>query len=353
MSDWKRRIAIFLCMVMTLTTVFCMTPQQEVQAASGKVKFSWSIGTSSSYDPATGTYKDTTYPVGVGVGQKYLYIGDYVAATPRGSEYWYYSELSTQKGVTYSSSDRSVIAVDKYGKLTVKKAGTATITVKFRGTSTKIKLTATDGELPSWNIIYYNSNEVVPDAEKLVKLYGNGLTSKNRYNVVNQMAKLRTALLGVSTQWQDGIGYIVNPVCTHANVIRNAVNEYGYNTANPLSTRSSKMFKINSISGMGTKVTVTLKNKVTAEQMFGLAFTTRENEYATIKKKNTCQFKIRLREGGKLTMATATAKVGSNKITIKTKKLKKGKTYTLIDCYNGDWLYAPKGGNRINSFKAK
>ena len=40
MSDWKRRIAVFLCMVMTLTTVFCMTPQQEVQAASGKVKFS-------------------------------------------------------------------------------------------------------------------------------------------------------------------------------------------------------------------------------------------------------------------------------------------------------------------------
>ena len=351
MSDWKRRVAVFLCMVMTLTTVFCMAPQQEVQAASSKIKFYWAIGTASSYDPGTGTYKEEKCQVGVGVGQKYLYIGDYLSAEQQGKNYCYYSDLSTQKGVTYASSNRNVIAVDKYGKLTVKKAGTATITVKFKGKSTKIKLTATDGELPSWNNIYYNNN--TSDAEKLVKYYGTGLTAKNRYQVVNQMAKLRNCFLGISTMTQDGINYIVNPVCTHANVIRNAVNVYCYNTANPLSTSSSQMFKINSVSGRGTKVTITLKSKVTADQIFGLAFATRETEYLTIKKKNTCQFKIRLRQNGKLTAATATAKVGSNKITIKTKKLTKGKNYTLIDCYNGDWLYPPKGGNRINSFIAK
>lgn len=43
MSDFKRRIATFLCMVMTLTTVFCMMPQQEVQAASNQMKFNWRI----------------------------------------------------------------------------------------------------------------------------------------------------------------------------------------------------------------------------------------------------------------------------------------------------------------------
>lgn len=56
---------------------------------------------------------------------------------------------------------------------------------------------------------------------------------------------------------------------------------------------------------------------------------------------------------GKTIGATATAKVGSNKITIKTKKLTKGKTYVLQDCYYGGWLDSKKGGNKKISFKAK
>lgn len=59
MSDWKRRIAVFLCMVMTLTTVFCITPQQEVQAASNQMKFTWSIGTSWNYEQSTGKYSES------------------------------------------------------------------------------------------------------------------------------------------------------------------------------------------------------------------------------------------------------------------------------------------------------
>ena len=57
--------------------------------------------------------------------------------------------------------------------------------------------------------------------------------------------------------------------------------------------------------------------------MFGLACTTRKDYKSTIKKGNTCQFKIKLKGNGKTISATATAKVGSNKITIKTKKLTK------------------------------
>ncbi len=123
--------------------------------------------------------------------------------------------------------------------------------------------------------------------------------------------------------------------------------------ANPLSTRSSKMFKINSVTGKGTTATITLKSKVTADQLFGLACTTRKDYKSTIKKGNTCQFKIKLKGNGKTISATATAKVGSNKITIKTKKLTKGKTYVLQDCYYGGWLDSQKGGNKKISFKAK
>lgn len=175
MSDWKRRIAVFLCMVMTLTTVFCMTPQQEVQAASNQMKFTWSIGTSWNYEQSTGKYSESKCPVAVVIGQEDLYIGDYVYAVQTGKTYKYYGCLSTQSGVTYASSNRNVIAVDQYGKLTVKKAGTSTITLKFKGKSSKVKLTAVDGEVPTTG---YESTTAESVARKLVKLYGTGITAK-------------------------------------------------------------------------------------------------------------------------------------------------------------------------------
>ncbi len=352
MSDWKRRIAVFLCMVMTLTTVFCMTPQQEVQAASGKVKFSWSIGTSWNYEQSTGKYTESKCPVAVVIGQEDLYIGDYVYAVQTGKTYKYYGCLSTQSGVTYASSNRNVIAVDQYGKLTVKKAGTSTITLKFKGKSSKVKLTAVDGEVPTTG---YESTTAESVARKLVKLYGTGITAKNRYELVNQVAKInrQSYYMGITKINQDGKQYISSPICAHAAAIKSAVNEYSYSVANPLSTRSSQMFKINAISGQGTKATITLKSKVTADQLFGLACNTRKDYKSTIKKGNTCKFKIKLKGDGKTLSATATAKVGSNKITIKTKKLTKGKTYVLQDCYYGGWLDPKEGGNKKISFKAK
>ena len=59
------------------------------------------------------------------------------------------------------------------------------------------------------------------------------------------------------------------------------------------------MFKINSVTGKGTTATITLKSKVTADQLFGLACTTRKDYKSTIKKGNTCQFKIKLKGNGK------------------------------------------------------
>ena len=352
MSDFKRRIAIFLCMVMTLTTVFCMTPQQEVQAASNQMKFTWSIGTTWNYNQSTGKYTESKCQAAVVIGQEDLYIGDYVYAVQNGKAYKYYGYLSTQSGVTYASSNSNVVAVDQYGKLTVKKAGIATITLKFKGKSTKIKLKAVDGELPSYGS---SSTSAISDAQKLVKTYGTGITAKNRYELVNQVAKInrQSYFMGISLVHQNGLQYITNPICAHASAIESAVSEYSYSVANPLSTRSSKMFKINSVTGQGTTATITLKSKVTADQLFGLAYTTRKDYKSTIKKGNTCQFKIKLKGNGKTLSATATAKVGSNKITIKTKKLTKGKTYVLQDCYYGGWLDSKRGGNKKISFKAK
>lgn len=357
MSDFKRRIAIFLCMVMTLTTVFCMMPQQEVQAASNQMKFNWRIGTNWNYDQSTGKYTESKCQVAVVTGQEDFYIGDYVSASKTGKTYAYYGYLSTQSGVTYASSNSKVIAVDKYGKLTVKKAGTATITLKFKGKSTKIKLKAVDGEVPSG--YYSTSAAAISDAKKLVKTYGTGITVKNRYELVNQVAKInkkssgQNYSMGLYIVIQNGVQYITNPICAHGSAIMSAVSEYSYSVANPLSTRSSKMFKINSVTGKGTTATITLKSKVTADQLFGLACTTRKDYKSTIQKGNTCQFKIKLKGNGKTISATATAKVGSNKITIKTKKLTKGKTYVLQDCYYGGWLDSKKGGNKKISFKAK
>lgn len=344
MSYLKKRIALFLCMVMAFTTVFCVIPQKEVQAAT-KVTLYWNFG----------DYSSKVKEAEIELGAKDLYLGDYVEAA--GSIY--YGCLSNNSGATYSSSNKNVIAIDKKGKITAKKTGTATITVKFKGTTGKCKLKVVKSLASAKKAFgekYSNYEVAKKAAENFVAAYGNGITTKNRYNVLQ--AYKDYAKNWVSTVYADYSNtsktsyYIVEPIFGRASAFAYMAYEYG-RTRNPMGTIQSKQFKIKSIKGQGTKVTITLKSKVTEEQLVGIQYAGINTDEIVAKKTSTLNVPMHIAEKDwtNPTTVIATVKKGSNQITIKTKKLKKGKTYRIYGGAGGGWL--GYGSKNPSTFKAK
>jgi len=342
MNYVKRRLAVFLTMVMVLTSVFVAVPQQEVQAASN-IHMMWIVGNSDSAIRVTKGVKD-------------MYVGDYIWASKwtQSGDYTYYSFLSLNSGVTYKSSNKSIATVNsKTGKFTAKKTGTVTITVKFKGKTVKQKFRIVNN-VKAEKAMIENLSAKEKAAKAFVKAYGNGkITTKNRYSVLSKYGAYREAC-----GWNSGCVFdykngkttytIASPAMGRAYAKADKFAEY-CSKYNPFVTTSSKVFKVKSISGSGKKVTISLKSKVDTTQLFGLAYakTTSDGKYAGKKNSYSFQFKV-WDEDFNYIDGTGVIKKGSNKITITLdKKLKKNKKYT-ISSYYGMWLYETK-----NTFKAK
>ena len=115
------------------------------------------------------------------------------------------------------------------------------------------------------------------------------------------------------------------------------------------------MLNIQKLTGTGQKITATLKNKVSADDIYGIQYVT---SYDTdIKEASTVQFPVYVMDTttNHRYYATATLKKNSKTMTIQTKnlKMKKGRTYKLMR-YNvleeyDTWLIRSK----VNKFKAK
>lgn len=337
MSYIKRRLAVFLSVLVAFTTIFVVIPTESVQAATLDVYW-------------IGNPKE----VQVQKGARDVYVGDYAYAysyTP-GKDSKEYGYLSMNSGVTYSSSNKSVAKVDsKTGKLTTKKNGTTTITIKFKGKTVKTKVKVVSS-LSSARTKVANLEKQEAAAKKFVKAYGKGkITTKNRYELLSLYAKCRESGYcgGTYTEYKNGGAYasIVSPICGRSNAMRNAFYEYAQKQT-PFSTRSSKCLKVKSVSGSGKKVTLNLTSKITADQMFGASAdkVSWEGKYSGNKNKIECRFSV-YDDKYQTIYGTGVIKKGSNKIVITLEKsLTKGKKYT-VDGYS-DWLYHTK-----NKFKAK
>lgn len=64
----------------------------------------------------------------------FIILSEYDAEVNIGDEFYIIAYTSTGKKVTWKSSDSKTVSVNKYGKVTAKKAGTAVITAKLRDT---------------------------------------------------------------------------------------------------------------------------------------------------------------------------------------------------------------------------
>ena len=350
MSYFKKRLSIFLCILLAFTTVFFASPQDTKAASkltlSGVVTFS--------------NFKE----IWIAKGEKNFYAGDLVNAYRDYPNYKYYGFLSMNSGVTYKSSKTSVASINsKTGKINAKKTGTTTITIKYDGQTVKFKLKVVNSKdlkkkLPSHVTSYMSDLEDCADA--FLDLAGDvtKITTANRYDILTAYKSYDyRAENGLTNTYELVSGnykltyYIYSPKAARAYVTCNALNQYS-NNCSPFATTSSKCFKVKSISGKGNtnKITVDLKDKVTEDQIFGGNYFLSWD--SDIEKSGTYTFPIKVKnmKNNHHYYAIATVKKGSAKMTIKTKnlKLKKGTKYKLIAEY-GSWL---DGTLNKNTFKA-
>lgn len=79
----------------------------------------------------------TTYAA---TGYSFLLLGNYSKSLNVGGEFYLVAIASNGKAPSFSSSNSSVASVNAYGKVTAKKAGTATITAKVKGGEASCKV---------------------------------------------------------------------------------------------------------------------------------------------------------------------------------------------------------------------
>jgi uncharacterized protein YjdB len=91
-------------------------------------------------------------------GYEYVVLSQYSRTMRIGEEYYLIAVTSTGKKPSFSSSNSTVASVNTYGKITAKKAGTATITAKISGgeASCKVKVEKTVITLSQKNISLEN-----------------------------------------------------------------------------------------------------------------------------------------------------------------------------------------------------
>ncbi len=346
MNCIKKRISIFLCMLLAFSAVFFAVPQ-EAKAATNV----WLYGPGASTD---------TKEIQVYRGSKNLYAGDFVEAVSMSGTS--YGVLSMNSGVTYKSSKPTVASINsKTGLITTKKNGTTVITVKFKGTTAKFTLRV----VSKTNLKKMISNTMLAelsDLEECSKAFFTTagsvtkITSANRYKIMSAYK---------SYDYKDERGYtsayasdeytyyVYSPEATHAYAVGNAFSKYA-EERNPFATTSPRCFQLGSISGKGNtkKITVTLKSKVSAEQIFGGKNILSWDTELTSNKTYSFPIRVQNVKTKYKYYAIATVKQGENKMTIQTMnlKLKKGTKYKLLSYDGHSWL---DGTINKNTFTAK
>lgn len=359
MSYGKRRLSVLLSILIVLTTVFVEKPETQLLAAEIGIEakeespFYGLDGGAVAISYEFGGYFTEDEEFEVQKGMKDLYMGDYLYASNSGGE----RTLSYLKGATYKSNKTSVIKINKKtGKMEAKKTGTAAITVTYSGESRSFKVKvvkSTSKYKPQGNQQGWNDK----NAQKLIKAYGNGITEKNRYKLLNIFQDICQG----STEVWPGIGSIRSGN-TWKSGLYSSVQARGYgiyreivaygDARSPITTPNSKSFSIQKLSGKGKTITATLKKNVTTEDIFGVQYSDSKlwnGTKATRKDGKTATFTMSVldQKENRYYAATATVTKGSKMMTIQLKdtSLKKGRIYKI------PMFWAEK--SKVTTFKAK
>lgn len=191
MKQWKTRLAICLCLLLAAPTVISALPVNKLEAEAAS-------GTSTN---VYGYYTDIQVEQGMtfNMGDLFQYSQYKNNKEIKGG---YLSDLSS--GVSYKSSNKNVITVSSKGDITVKKTGKAVITTKYKGIPVSTTITAVKKNGLKSN--KYSS--LRSKAKNVAKVYGNGITSKNRYKLAQAVMTCQNARWAVTREYISQTGFV-------------------------------------------------------------------------------------------------------------------------------------------------
>lgn len=370
MKKLKRRVTVFLCLLMAFTTVtpFIISQRETVEAKS-----SWNYVLRGNFGFNDDESKETSdkgcslliIPKGI----KELSVADLVDEAyayrcideNTGKNEYKDMELT---GAKYESKNPSIVSVDKKtGKITAKKKGKALIKMTWKGQKLYGFIEVVDTK--KMKSFQKENKKNIAASKKLNKIVGKKVTSKNALKAAKPLDECNFQYTAEKEKWiEDEDGYyewceytLYSMDVFKAKMSKEKIEEY-FGKINPTREDSKYLFEISSVSGNGKSVTATLSKSISDEQFLGAHYTYQmmcKEELGA--KEFSFPMYIRDVENNEYIGATATLKAGSKTINIEcAESLSKGKKYELseYDYYYSDfdvdfsWLY-----NGNNSFIAE
>lgn len=361
MNGLKRRMAVFLGLVLALTAVFSVVVQKKdvVYAVDAYEEIPYL---------SSDLLRDDVLIVEV--GEKGIYAGDFVSYRDRNEyNFWSKTYVSGLTGVTYKCSDENVLGINQKGYLTPRAAGEVVIEVSYKDSASEFKVKVirkfSDEGISVKNLQYPYEAAQKKACRKFIKAYGSGVTKKNRYQILEAGMNLMEAcermgtVYGIYTPDYHSY-YAVAPEGIHARACLNNFKLYG-NRISPFSTGYGKSFKIKSIKATKKQITINLKSKISKEQILGMAIQGMTGVKLG-KSNKSIEFPLRIcnADGSELNyygVVTAETKAGSSKIIIKLtgeEGIRSGKKYRMEE-YIGHygWLDTEPFVKTYKEFKVK
>ncbi len=336
----KRRIAIFLCMLMAFTTVAAFAPvaQDSVQA---KTRWDYTFWARYAFNEETTKLSEANEFLVVAKDVKDFSISNLIygyALSEDGEEIAYNGDNLT--GVKYESKNPDIVAIDaKTGKITAKKTGTALIKMTWKGKKIAGAIKVVNAsEMKKYQT---ENKELISLCKKVNKVYAGKVTAKNATKLIKLFKKGisdNTYFEFIKCVYHDESNgnysienYVYSMDTYKAMQVQTEFYEYT-NSVSPFSTRSSNCFKIAFITGKGKNVTATLSKKVSQNQLTAAQYSSYWMDESVLGKSSyTFDIYVRNTKTNDIMPAKATIKKNSKDIKIVCdESLKKGTKYELV-----------------------
>ncbi len=336
----KRRIAIFLCMLMAFTAVAAFAPiaQDSVQA---KTRWDYTFWARYAFNEETTKLSEANEFLVVAKDVKDFSISNLIygyALSEDGEEIAYNGDNLT--GVKYESKNPDIVAIDaKTGKITAKKTGTALIKMTWKGKKIAGAIKVVNAsEMKKYQT---ENKELISLCKKVNKVYAGKVTAKNATKLIKLFKKGisdNTYFEFIKCVYHDESNgnysiedYVYSVDTYKAMQVQTEFYEYT-NSVSPFSTRSSNCFKIAFITGKGKNVTATLSKKVSQNQLTAAQYSSYWTDESVLGKSSyTFDIYVRNTKTNDIMPAKATIKKNSKDIKIVCdESLKKGTKYELV-----------------------
>ena len=360
----KKRIAVFLCILLTLPTLLQSVPglTLEANAASSTIY----IGTTlpyGTYSTSGGTYNSTAYTkLTLEVGQK-IDLAAFCTYTDYSNYRYSTKGFNEIKNESYSSSKKAVASVSKNGLITAKKEGEAVITLKYKKLKLKLNIEVVEKNYTNNKKLIALNNKI----DALYKKYGTKrITSKNVVSAYNEYVSVQKAaekvtkslkLSKISTNTTgsviDSYFYLKDGTCriftNYKSIIpiKTNISTCLYNSKNSiLATVSTKNLTAKSVNATSKKVVVNFNKKITATQLLtaGADYSStitskgRNIKYDVYTGTGVNAFNYKY-VGTKVTGGSVNIKPGAKSTTVKLKKTLAPGNYYIVFCYKNSSGY--------------